>query len=148
MCEIDIESVRLTRKLGLCSNALARAMTRFKDIESMKYENDVIVFVTNNPEQIKEAFQKSLKNNGMYLDYIFTTAKSFYLTNTKAQVFITTSDPLEADSLSVQFPKSIVVDIVSQMNSQRINHYMELMVKNIHTHVKFTIKKQTEQGGL
>ncbi len=28
------------------------------------------------------------------------------------------------------------------------NTYMELMVKNIHTHVKFTIKKQTEQGGL
>ena len=26
--------------------------------------------------------------------------------------------------------------------------YIELMVKNIHTHVKFTIKKQTEQGGL
>ncbi|MEA3512065.1 MAG: hypothetical protein U9R37_00540 [Campylobacterota bacterium] len=139
MCEIDIESVRLTRELGLCSNALARAMTRFKDIKSMNYENDVIVFVTNNSEQIKIAFQKSLKNNDMFLDYIFTTTNGFYASNSVAQVLLTTNDSLEANRLRVENPKSIVVDITNVINTKDINYYIGLMLKNINKYKKFSV---------
>lgn len=148
MGEIDIESVRLTRKLGSCSNALARTMTRLKDIESIKHENDVIVFITYNPDEIQSALEQSLKNNSLSLDYIFTTVEDFFITDTTTQVFLVTNDPQEANTLKAQNLKSIVIDMRDSISSKNINHYVELMVKNIQTHMKFAIRKQTEQGGL
>lgn len=140
MCEIDSRSVMLTKSLGQCSNALARSMGRLKDIKSIHLKNDLIVFVINQPDEIQSALEQSLKNNSLALDYIFTTVEEFFITDTTTQVFLVTDDRQEANTLKAQNPKSIIVDMTDSISSKNINRYMELMVRNIHTHIQFNIK--------
>ena len=142
MSEIDNKSVKLTKKLGQCSNSLAGFITKYEDIATVNNENDAIVFITHSPEQIRGALLTSLKNNRISLDHIFVTAKDHYVSSSKTQVFVTTNDPLEANRFKSQNSKSIIVDFTNEISSKNIMFYMGLMVKNIGVHIKFNINKE------
>lgn len=77
-CVVKYKSLVLTKTLELCSNSLVRSITRFRDIETINRKKDVIVFVTNSPDQIKGALHKSLNTRVSRATIIRDTYNTIY----------------------------------------------------------------------